>query len=104
MKGDGMLTRGQLAQRTGVHAETIRHYERVGLLAPEARDKHGVRGYARGAIPRLELIREARRLGFGLAEIRGLLDEGGPLVQSLDRRLQALQALRERVVKIEPAN
>ncbi|HVB40940.1 MAG TPA: MerR family transcriptional regulator [Terriglobales bacterium] len=96
------LSRTQLARRSGVHLETIRYYERIGLLPPVVRSARGIRAYPANAIVRLELIREARQLGFGLAEIRDFL---GPapaaarmLLLSIDDRLKKLRELRARVL------
>jgi len=67
------LTRGQLAQRVGVHLETLRFYEKEGLLSPPSRTASGYRQFAESAIDRLEFVRRAKSLGFSLAEIRELL-------------------------------
>lgn len=67
------LTRGALAARTGCNLETIRYYERIGLLPPPPRSAGGYRLYGRDLLKRLNFIRRSRELGFALAEIRGLL-------------------------------
>jgi len=67
------LTRGQLAQRVGVNLETLRFYEKEGLLAPASRTASGYRQFAESAIDRLEFVRRAKALGFSLTEIRELL-------------------------------
>lgn len=64
---------GELAARTGVRADTIRYYERAGLLPPPARTTGDHRRYGAGAVDRLLFIRGAQRLGLRLAEIRELL-------------------------------
>ena len=71
------LTIGGLARSAGVHVETVRYYERRGLLAQPA--LAGRRRYTEGSVRRLALIRRAKSLGFTLAEIAELLDasEGG---------------------------
>lgn len=64
---------GQLAEETGVHLETIRYYQRLGLV-PTPRRSHGaVRRYGQDAVARLRFIRRAQGLGFSLDEIRWLL-------------------------------
>ena len=68
-----MLTIGQLANRTGVNIQTVRYYERRGLLASPARTGSGYRQFAPEAVARLRFIRRAQDLGFSLEEIRGLL-------------------------------
>ena len=67
------LTRGALAARTGCNLETIRYYERVGLLPPPPRSAAGYRLYGQDLLKRLNFIRRSRELGFTLAEIRELL-------------------------------
>ena len=67
------LTRGQLAQRVGVNFETLRFYEKEGLLSPASRTPSGYRQFAESALDRLEFVRRAKSLGFSLAEIRELL-------------------------------
>jgi len=68
-----ILTRGQLAQRVGVNLETLRFYEKEGLLSPPSRTASGYRQFAESAVDRLDFVRRAKGLGFSLAEIRELL-------------------------------
>lgn len=68
-----VLTRGELAARTGCNIETIRYYEQAGLLPPPPRSQGGHRLYGRDLIRRLGFVRRSRELGFTLEEIRGLL-------------------------------
>lgn len=70
---DGRLTVGQLASRTGVRADTIRYYEREGLLPSPQRTEGEHRRYGPADVDRLLFIRGAQRLGLRLAEIRELL-------------------------------
>lgn len=65
---------GQLASATGVDVETIRYYEREGLLEPAARLSNGYRTYGTGQLERLAFIRHCRALDIPLGEIRRLLD------------------------------
>ena len=68
------LTIGQLAARTGVTAETIRYYERAGVVPRAVRDGAGhYRRYDEADAERLRFIRRARELGFSLDEVRELL-------------------------------
>jgi MerR family mercuric resistance operon transcriptional regulator len=67
------LTRGTLAARTGCNIETIRYYERVGLLPPPPRSAGGHRLYGVGLVRRLNFVRRSRDLGFSIEEIRELL-------------------------------
>jgi len=64
---------GSLAQRTGANVETIRYYERVGLLPAPARSAGGYRLYGIAHVKRLMFIRRARALGFSIDEVRTLL-------------------------------
>ena len=66
-------TIGQLATRTDVSVETIRYYERVGLLTQPQRPDSGYRRYPDDARRRLSFIRKAKALGFTLSEIAELL-------------------------------
>jgi MerR family mercuric resistance operon transcriptional regulator len=65
---------GALAARTRVNIETIRYYERIGLLAPPARSAGGFRRYDGDDARRLNFVRRSRELGFSLASVRALLD------------------------------
>src|SRR4051812_38999917 len=64
---------GELAKRTGVPIDTVRYYERNGLLAPMTRLASGYRRYGPAEYKRLRFIRRAKALGFSLEDIRGLL-------------------------------
>lgn len=68
-----VLTIGRLAAATGVHLETVRYYERIGLMPRPARTKSGHRAYEKAHVRRLAFIRRARELGFGIDDIRALL-------------------------------
>ena len=64
---------GELASRTNVHLETIRYYEREGLLRPPERTPSGHRAYAQRDVMRLQFIKRSQALGFTLTEIKELL-------------------------------
>lgn len=64
---------GDLSKNTGVHIETIRYYERVGVLPRPARQANGHRVYGPADASRLRFIRHARELGFDLPAVRTLL-------------------------------
>ena len=68
------LTIGQLAGRAGVGVETVRFYERKGLLKQPDRRDSGYRMFDDAAVRRLRFIRRAKELGFTLQEIKDLLD------------------------------
>ncbi len=67
------LSRGELARRTGCNLETIRYYERIGLMPDPPRRGSGYRVYDAGHVSRLRFILRAREAGFTIEEIRGLL-------------------------------
>jgi Hg(II)-responsive transcriptional regulator len=67
------LTIGRLSQQADVHIETIRYYERRGLLPDPPRTESDYRQYDAESVTRLRFIKEAQELGFTLEEIRGLL-------------------------------
>jgi Hg(II)-responsive transcriptional regulator len=67
------LTIGQIARRTGIGIETIRFYERKGLIDEPPRKESGYRQYDENAIARLTFIQQAKTLGFSLREINELL-------------------------------
>ena len=64
---------GSVSRRTGTNVETIRYYERVGLLPRPARSAGGYRLYGVEQVKRLTFIRRARALGFSIDEVRTLL-------------------------------
>ena len=68
------LTIGQLAQRAGVGVETIRFYEREGLISEPPRRPSGYRDYSLETVARIVFIRRAKDLGFKLREINELLE------------------------------
>jgi Zn(II)-responsive transcriptional regulator len=67
------LSIGKLAKRSGVPIDTVRYYERNGLLAPRTRLASGYRRYGEDELARLRFIRKAQALGFTLKEIHSLL-------------------------------
>ena len=69
-----MLPIGTLAKRTGTKVQTIRYYEQIGLMPEPGRTVGGQRRYGDAEFDRLSFIRHARQLGFGLNDIRQLLD------------------------------
>ncbi len=103
-----VLTIGRLASRAGVGVETIRYYERKGLLEPPPRTSSGYRQYPEEAVQRLLFIRRAKELGFTLKEIGELLALcGNPRATcadvrqraeqkraDIDRRIQGLKKMR----------
>ena len=70
------FTIGQLSQRSGVNIETIRYYERIGLLPVPLRQGR-YRSYDGTDVGRLGFVRRSRELGFSIKEVRALLDLAG---------------------------
>lgn len=64
---------GELALKTGTNVETIRFYERIGLLPPPRRTESNYRDYGQQYVHRLSFVRHARSLGFDLEDVRALL-------------------------------
>ena len=74
------ITIGALSELTGVNIETIRYYEKIGLLPPPRRSEGRHRLYDRDLTQRLQFVRRSRELGFSIEEIKALLrlvDQGG---------------------------
>lgn len=67
-------SRGEIAKRSSVNAETIRYYEKIGIMPEPPRSEAGYRLYDEEHFQRLLFIRRSRELGFTLEEVRGLLD------------------------------
>lgn len=67
------MTISELAKATGIHIETVRYYERRGLLPTPARRPSGYRVYTESTVARLHFIKNAQGLGFSLVEIKKLL-------------------------------
>src|SRR6266699_787104 len=102
-----LLQIGEIAQLLGVTPKTIRHYEKMGLLAQPERTRAGYRLYDAQDLLRLQRIRRLQALGLSLKKIRALLGEPEhqhtlwDVLQSLDKELAAqIQALEERRNKI----
>lgn len=72
------LTIGKLAEAAGVGVETVRFYQRSGLLAEPARPFRGYREYSQADVRRILFIKRAQTLGFNLGDIADLLQLDGP--------------------------
>jgi MerR family mercuric resistance operon transcriptional regulator len=70
----GAMTIGALAKAAGVNVETIRYYQRRGLLDEPAKPPGGQRRYADAVVGRMGFIRRAQQLGFSLEEVKSLLE------------------------------
>lgn len=82
---------GELARRTNTKVETIRFYEREGLLPAPERTSGNYRSYGEAHLKRLSFIRRARALGFGIDQVVALLD----LADCRDMSCEAVDALAE---------
>lgn len=102
---DSSLTIGAVAKRVGVAIDTIRYYEREGLLPEPARRASGYRSYGDAAVAQLRFIRRAKTLGFTLEEIRDLLvlSRDGTLgVKAVKQRAtQRLAATEMRIAQLQ---
>ncbi|HXF64961.1 MAG TPA: MerR family DNA-binding protein [Caldilineaceae bacterium] len=110
----GMLTIGQLAKEANVHVETVRYYERRGLLAAAGRRSSGYRQYAADAVGRIRFIKRAQELGFSLHEIADLLSlrveaqtacaevkqRAEAKVAEIEQKLETLQRMRQVLIDL----
>jgi DNA-binding transcriptional MerR regulator len=108
---------GEIAKRAGVTVDTVRFYERVGVLPAPARTDSGYRDYEPETVERIQLTRELQGIGFTLSDAVGALaahDAGGATCESerwrlqaaldrVDARLAELTALRGRIVEAQDA-
>ncbi|MBI1367131.1 MAG: MerR family transcriptional regulator [Planctomycetes bacterium] len=101
------MTIGQAAREAGVGVETIRYYQRQGLIDQPARRGTGFRHYDRQTVRRLRFIRHAKRLGFTLREIRELLELHvdpecrGRCRQMLELTSTKLADIEQRIAELE---
>ena len=99
------MTIGAVAKRVGVAIDTIRYYEREGLLPEPERRASGFRSYREGTVSQLRFIRRAKGLGFTLEEIRELLALSADRqrgVKAVKRRAEErLAALDLRIVELQ---
>ena len=108
------LTIGQLAKRADVGVETVRFYEREGLLEEPDRRASGYRQYEEGVVRRLEFIRRAKELGFTLKEIKELLSlkidpsttcadvkqRAETKIEDIENKIRTLQRMKRSLVKV----
>jgi len=99
------MKRGELAKRTGCNIETVRYYERVGLLPNPPRTEKGHRIYDDGHKQTLRFIMRSRELGFTIEEVRGLLSlvdgEKYTCGEVRDKTVLHLNAVRERIADLK---
>lgn len=108
------LSIGEASARTGLSADTLRYYERIGLLGRIARNGGGQRRYSANDIARLRFVRRAQAMDFSLDEIGQLLELRGSdgdvradvraLTQTklgaIEQRIQALTRLRDELAEL----
>lgn len=108
------LTIGQLAKRADVGVETVRFYEREGLLEKPERRPSGYRQYDEGIVARLQFIRRAKELGFTLKEIKELLSlkidpsttcadvkkRAETKIEDIESKIRTLQRMKRALVKV----
>ncbi len=100
-----MLSRGQLADCAGINRETIRFYERKGLLPLPLRTAAGYRQYSQEDLKRLQFILSAKRHGFTLAEIKELLklrvSAQTSCEQVREKALKKIELINEKLQELE---
>lgn len=108
------LTTGQVAKQAQVNIETIRYYERRGLIPDPPRRESGYRQYSWDIVDRIRFIKRAQELGFSLKEIAELLslrfDPGTPAilvrrkaeakVKDIDEKIASLQNMKHALLKL----
>lgn len=95
------LTISRLAQEAGVGVETIRYYQRIGLLEEPLKPAQGYRVYPDESLERLHFISRAKQLGFTLNEIKELLMlEGSDCQQTQQIAVQKLESIQQRITDL----
>lgn len=99
----GKLTIGSLAKATDVHVETIRYYQRRGLLPEPERPPGGIRRYGPPDVARLRFVKTAQKLGFSLNEISELLllEDGTHCVEASALAEHKLVDVREKIDRLQ---
>lgn len=97
------LTIGRLADEAGVNVETIRYYQRRGLMPEPDKPAHGHRRYAGDAIKRVRFIKRAQVLGFTLEEIGSLLelDEARACAETRGLAAHKLQVIEDKLADLK---
>jgi MerR family mercuric resistance operon transcriptional regulator len=97
------LTIGRLADEAGVNVETIRYYQRRGLMAEPDKPMGGQRRYAPDAIKRVRFIKRAQVLGFTLEEVGSLLalNEACACVETRDLATHKLQVIEDKLADLK---
>jgi MerR family mercuric resistance operon transcriptional regulator len=105
MTSGEMLSIGELSKQSGVHIETIRYYEKIGVMPPPSRSAGGYRLYEAEHLKRLSFVRRSRQLGFSLDEIRGLLHlvdrDAYTCVQVRELALRHMEEIRRKIADLK---
>ncbi len=108
------MTIGKLAQKAGVRVDTIRFYEKIGLIETPMRTQSGYRMYSESDVRRIRFIRKAKELGFTLREIKELLElkmapgttcahirrRAQVKIEDIEVKIEALQKLKRALEKL----
>jgi DNA-binding transcriptional MerR regulator len=111
VKGFLHMRIGELAKQSGVSADTIRYYERIGLMPKPARTSSGYREYGESAIGRVRLVQNSLRFGFSLKQVGAFLETrqagrapckqvraaGTQILEAIERQITELTAARESI-------
>jgi MerR family mercuric resistance operon transcriptional regulator len=92
--GDAQFTIGQLSRRAGIGIETIRYYERIGLMPRPPRTGGGRRAFGPDNLATLSFIKRCRELGFSLDDVRALLT-----LRASDRNCSDVKSIASRHLK-----
>ena len=117
MKATGQITTSELAKRGGVNLETIRYYERIGLLPRPPRLRSGYRQFSSESVRRVRFIKRAQELGFSLKEIKDLLElrisprstrgdvrqRAATKIADIEEKIQHLRAMKQALVRLTDA-
>lgn len=97
------MTIGTLARAAGVNVETVRFYQRKGLMPEPDRPQGGIRHYGAAELGRVRFIKSAQRLGFSLDEVADLLslDDGTQCEQARERGRKKLDDVRTRIADLQ---
>lgn len=93
------LTIGQIAHTAGVNVETIRYYQRVGILIEPAKPGEGYRIYPSDTVDRIRFIKRAQQLGFSLQEISELLELGDGHCDDVRHRAEEKRTIIDQQIK-----
>lgn len=105
---------GEAASESGVTAKTIRYYESIGLIPPAIRAENGYRNYSVSEIQTLKFIQHARRLGFSVKDVGGLLALWGDKsrasadvkalalkhISDVEKRIAELESIRNTLIDL----